>query len=386
MEAKRLGFGWMRLPLLDPNDKKTIDIELASRLADYFMEHGFTYFDTAYMYHEYNSENALRECVVKRHPRESFTVATKMPMIDLEAAEDQVRIFGEQKQKIGVEYFDYYLLHNLNACSYEKAKQFGTIPFLREKKAAGEIRCLGFSFHDTAELLDQILTENPDMEFVQLQINYLDWDSEGVQSRKCYETARRHGKQVVIMEPVKGGTLANNVPEEAKALFQAAHPDWSIASWAIRFAASLEGVMMVLSGMGSEEMVVDNCRTMEDFEPLSEEDLKVVFQARDIINRGIAIPCTGCRYCVEGGSCPQNIAIPGYFSLYNLEQQDTNPSWSSQNEYYSNLVKQGYGKASDCIGCQQCEAACPQHIAITEWLPKIADRFEKGIGNWRVKN
>ncbi|MDD6212140.1 MAG: aldo/keto reductase [Clostridiales bacterium] len=376
MEQKRLGYGWMRLPLLDPNHKDSVDIERASALADEFIRRGFTYFDTGYMYHEYESENVLRRCVVERHPRDSYTVADKMPMVNLKEQEDQVRIFDEQLRKTGLEYFDYYLLHNLNSRACEKAKRFDTINFLREKKKEGFIRKLGFSFHDTAELLEQILRENPDLEFVQLQINYLDWENEGIQSRKCYEVARKYGKPVIVMEPVKGGTLANNVPEKAQDLFRQAHSEWSVPSWAIRFAASLDGVMMVLSGMGDEDQLADNCSTMENFVPLTEEEQKVIVQARDMINDTIAIPCTGCRYCVEGGSCPQNILIPNYFSLYNVEQQDTNPSWSSQKEYYTNLVAQGYGKASDCIECLQCEAACPQHIPVARWLKKVGETFE----------
>ena len=377
---KKLGYGWMRLPITNPNDKASIDVERAKGLADTFLAHGFTYFDTAYMYHSYHSETVLRQCVTERYPRDRFILADKMPMSDLTEAGQQEAIFEEQKQKCGVEFFDKYLLHNLNASNYDKAKAFGTIPFLVKKKEAGEIRELGFSFHDTAELLDQILTDHPELAFVQLQINYLDWDNEGVQSRKCYETAVRHGKEVVVMEPVKGGTLAQ-IPAEAEELLRAVHPDWSPASWAIRFAASLPGVRLVLSGMSSEEQLADNMSFMEDFTPLTEEERDTLFRVRDIIAGSIAIPCTGCRYCVEGDRCPMNILIPNYFALYNQEQHDTNPSWSSQKEYYSNLLAQGYGRMSDCIRCGQCEAACPQHIAIRDWLEKASEFFDaKGSG------
>ena len=372
---KRLGYGWMRLPITDPYDKASIDVERAKGLADAFLAHGFTYFDAAYMYHSYNSENVLRQCVTERYPREAFRIADKMPMSDLTAPDQQRTIFEDQKRKCGVEFFDYYLLHNLNASNYDRAKEYGTISFLKEKRDAGEIRDLGFSFHDTAEHLDRILTENPDLAFVQLQINYLDWENEGVQSRKCYETALRHGREVVIMEPCKGGTLAA-VPPEAEALLRAMHPDWSPASWAIRFAASLPGVRMVLSGMSNEEQLADNMSFMEDFRPLTDEERELLFRVRDVISDSIAIPCTGCRYCVEGGRCPENILIPNYFALYNQEMLDTNPSWSSEKEYYNNLLAQGFGKMEDCLHCGRCEAACPQHIDIRGWLEKASDFFD----------
>lgn len=375
MEEKKLGFGFMRLPLLNENDQTSIDYPQLIRMTDSFMAQGFTYFDTAYMYHDFISEKVVNEVVVKRYPRDSFTIASKMPTMLLNAAEDQVRIFAEQLQKTGAAYFDYYLLHDLNVVNYAVAKKYDTIAFLQQKKAEGYIRRLGFSFHDSAAVLEQILSEHPEFDFVQLQINYLDWDSEGIQSRKCYETARKYGKDIIVMEPVKGGTLAH-LPEEAAALLQREHPDWSAASWAIRFAAGLPGVAMVLSGMSSMEQLLDNTGVMRDFIPLTQSEQDTLFLARDSINSSIAIPCTNCRYCVEGGSCPQNIAIPNYFSLYNTEQQDKNTLWSPQREYYMNLAGQGYGKASSCIECRQCEDACPQHIHIIDWLKQVAGTFE----------
>lgn len=375
MEQKKLGFGFMRLPLLDKENQESIDFEQLNKMVDMFLENGFTYFDTAYMYHNFKSELALRECLVKRHKRDSFTVASKLPTMFLKSHEDVDRIFNEQLEKCGVEYFDYYLIHNLGTVNYQKAQQFNAFEYVKAKKDAGIVKKFGFSFHDSAELLDKILTEHPEVDFVQLQINYLDWESQSIQSEKCYQVAEKHGKPVIVMEPVKGGTLAN-VPEEAEKMLKGYHPDMSIASWAIRFVASLPNVVMVLSGMSDIAQLEDNMGYMKDFVPFVEEEYLLLDKVVKIINQNIAVPCTACQYCVEG--CPMKINIPKCFSLYNAEKQALNKGFSIQKGYYDNYIKEaGNGKASDCIKCGKCEKSCPQHIKITEELVKVAEAFEK---------
>lgn len=369
MDAKKLGFGLMRLPLLDENDKGSIDIEHVKRMVDTFLEKGFTYFDTAWMYCKFKSENAAKEALVDRHPRESFTLASKLHASFFNTIEERDAIFEEQKKKTGVSYFDYYLLHDVNEENYGKYEEFDCFNWLKDKKEKGLVKKMGFSSHAKAEFLDQILTNHPELEFVQLQINYLDWENEDVQSRKCYEVAKKHGKPVIVMEPVKGGKLAQ-VPEEVETLFKSADETMSMPSWAIRFAAGLENVFMVLSGMSNMEQLLDNTSYMEDFKPLSEKETELVFQAADIIKAYNKIPCTGCAYCLDG--CPAGIAIPEYFNVYNADVRGE----SGQAEKYKKLVESS-GKASECVACGQCEAICPQHLHIIEELKTIVEHFEK---------
>lgn len=371
--TKKLGFGLMRLPLLDANNDASIDMELTKKMVDTFMEKGFTYFDTAWMYCGFNSENAAKEALVDRHARDTFTLATKLHAGFIKTKEDRDKIFNEQMRKTGVSYFDYYLLHDMGTDHYEIYKKFDCFNWLMEKKKQGLVKHIGFSFHDNAEVLDRVLTEHPEMEFVQLQLNYLDWDSEGVQSRKCYEVAEKHNKPVIVMEPVKGGTLAQ-VPAPVEKMFKEYHPDMSVPSWAIRFAASQKNVVMVLSGMSNMEQLLDNTGYMEEFEPLNQDELAIVNRAVREINSNIAIPCTGCSYCTDG--CPKSIAIPKYFSLYNADMQETKgKDWTPQGEYYDRVACK-FGKASDCIACGQCEGVCPQHLPIIEHLKTVASHFE----------
>lgn len=360
----KLGFGLMRLP----KTNEAIDVPQVCEMVDHFLAAGFTYFDTAYVYD--GSEVAAKAALVDRHPRASYTLATKLHVGKCANAEEARKELETSLARTGAGYFDYYLLHALMANNVDKYEEFGLWNFVRELKANGTIRHYGFSFHDSPELLDKLLTEHPDVDFVQLQINYADWENPEVKSRACYEVARKHGKQVVIMEPVKGGALANP-PEQVKALFDAAKPGASYASWALRFAASLDGVLAVLSGMSNLEQVDDNLATMSDFQPLNDAEQKVIQQAQHILGNSAAIACTACHYCTAG--CPKKIAIPEIFAAAN--KQLANGQKAEAAAAYAAATAEG-GKASACIHCKQCERICPQHLPITDLLGRCAAMFE----------
>ncbi len=367
----RLGFGAMRLPLTNPDDPSSIDIPAYCEMIDWYLDQGFNYIDTAYPYHKEHSEEAVAEALVKRHPRDSYLLADKLPTFLVKGPEDYEKFFTAQLARCQVEYFDYYLLHNMGQERFEETTRWGGFEFMKKVKAEGKARHIGFSFHDRAEVLEEILKAHPEMEFVQLQINYADWESDVIQSRKCLETARRYGKPVIVMEPVKGGGLVN-LPEEAMSLMKGYAPDASPASWAIRFAASQEGVMMVLSGMSSLDQLKDNAAFMKEFRPLTPEEFSILEKVAGILKKSPAIPCTSCKYCMD--ECPMNINIPGYFAVYNQLKQ-----YGENNFPYMHYSRQavGHGAASDCIECHSCEGHCPQHIKITEYLKEVSEIFEK---------
>jgi len=369
---KKLGFGCMRLPILNENDKTSFDYNQMNKMFDIFIERGFTYFDTAYTYHNYSCEKALKKCLVERYSRDKYTITTKLPMRELKKYEDQERIFNEQLNNCGVEYFDYYMLHNIGINTYKTAKMLDSFDFGLRKKKEGKIKKFGFSFHDTPELLGEILEKHHEkIDFVQLQINYIDWNSSTIRAKECYDVARKYNKKIIVMEPIKGGTLAK-VPKKAEELLKEYNPDLSVASWAIRFAASQPGVIMVLSGMSTLEQVLDNTSYMRIFNPIDENEQQVINKVIKIINDNIAIPCTGCRYCEH--DCPKNIAISDYFDLYNSFKRTTE-NFSSQRVYYSNKSAI-HGKAGSCIKCGKCETLCPQHLKIREHLQAVSRIFE----------
>ncbi|MBO4835104.1 MAG: aldo/keto reductase [Lachnospiraceae bacterium] len=373
----RFGFGCMRLPVKNPDDQTSFDYETIEAMFDRFLELGGRYFDTAYTYHGYHGEEAVRKALVERHPRESFELVTKMPLRDFKDEEDLQTVFNEQLSHCGVEYFDYYLLHNMGHNVYAKCEQYHAFAFVRRMQQEGKIKAVGMSFHDTPELLEEILSKYGDcIDFLQLQVNYLDMDQPNVQARRCLEVARKYQKPVSVMEPCKGGTLIN-VPEEAKDLIKAFDPAMTPASLALRFAASQEGVFRVLSGMGTVEQVEENCAAFDNFKPLLEEEYKLIEEVKSIILKNTAIPCTGCAYCTH--ECPQQIAIPQYFALYNSMKQKTG-SFSSQAVYYNNTVLAGHGKASSCVHCGLCEDNCPQHLPIRAYLVSVSEIFDQGPG------
>lgn len=364
----KLGFGLMRLPKLSDG---SIDIEQTKQMVDLFMDAGLTYFDTAYVYDGGESEKAAKAALVDRYPRESYTLCTKlcawMGANDEKSAKQQ---FYTSLERTGAGYFDYYLLHALQRNNYKVYDEYHIWDFAKEQKAKGLIKNYGFSFHADSELLEELLTDHPDVDFVQLQINYADWENPGVEARACWEIARKHGKPITIMEPVKGGALADPVPE-VQNILKSANPDVSFASWAIRFAASLDGIITVLSGMSNIQQMEDNLSYMKNFKPLDEAEQAVIRRAQAALNGDASVPCTACHYCTDG--CPMNIPIPEIFTVKN--RQRGNEAFRGVREY--TIATEGRGKASDCIECGQCQNACPQQIEVMKHLKDCVAQFEQ---------
>lgn len=363
---KLLGFGCMRLPM----NGDEVDTEQFSKMVDYYLENGFNYFDTAHGYIDGKSEKAIKTSLTSRHSRDEYLLANKLSGWHFNSEEEILPLFESQLAICGVDYFDVYLMHAQNGTTYEKFKSCHAYETAISLRDAGKIKYFGISFHDKADVLEKILTEYPQIDVVQIQFNYLDFEDASIQSKRCYEVCRKHNKPVLIMEPVKGGKLAD-IPEEGKAVFSALGDGMSPASYAIRFAAGFEGVISVLSGMGSMEMMVDNVSYMKNFKPLSESELEAIQKVRDIIIGEKLINCTDCRYCVS--QCVKKIPIPAIFACMNNAKvfKDWGPKF-----YYSRHTAD-CGKASDCISCGKCEAACPQFLPIRTLLKEATAQFEE---------
>ena len=346
---KNFGFGCMRLPMI--GDK--VDISQTTKMVDTFLARGFNYFDTAHGYIGGQSETALRECLTSRHPRESYILTNKLSGNFFKTSEEIRPLVQTQLDACGVEYFDFFLMHALDLKGHQRYLELGCYDIAQELKAEGKIRHMGISFHDTAAVLDKILTDRPDIEIVQIQYNYVDYSDPIIQSKECYEVCKKHNKPVIVMEPVKGGSLVLNLPQKALDLMKD-----SPASYAIRFAADPENMVMVLSGMSTQEQMEDNLRYMENYQHLTEEDKDIIDRVRTIYQGQHRIPCTACRYCVDG--CPAGIPIPDLFQAFNEFRQEKRTD------------TEGFGKAAECVECGQCEDICPQHLHIRELLKEVA--------------
>ena len=363
---KNLGFGFMRLPMAG----EEVDIPQTTKMVDAFLEAGFNYFDTAHGYLQGKSERALKTCLTSRYPREKYILTNKLTANFFQTEEDIRPFFESQLEACGVDYFDFYLMHAQGAGNYPHFQACHAYEVAQRLKAEGKVRHVGISFHDSAEMLETILTDHPEVEVVQIQFNYLDYEDPAAQSRRCYEVCRKHGKPVIVMEPVKGGNLVN-LPEEARAVLDALHGG-SPASYAIRFAAGFPGMWMVLSGMSTLQQVEDNLAFMKDFQPLNETEMAAVEKVRAIFHSKDLIPCTACRYCTDG--CPQHIAIPDIFAARNAKE--IHRDWNAD-YYYSEVCTAPGRRASDCLQCGKCEKVCPQHLPIRELLQEVAGVFEK---------
>jgi predicted aldo/keto reductase-like oxidoreductase len=366
----KLGFGFMRFP---EKENKEIDFSMLKNMVDEYMKNGFNYFDTSYVYYDGESERAIKSAVVDRYPRESFFVADKLPAWELTKKEDVQRIFDESLDRAGVQYFDFYLLHSIEYTHVKTYDKYDCWNWAQKMKAQGKIHHFGISFHETPELLDKVLSEHPEIEVVYLQINYVDWENKIVHSGACYDIARKHNKPIIIMEPVKGGTLAVMRPEW-EARFKAVSPERSVASWAMRFCLSLEGVAVVLSGMSAIEQMIDNIATTKNYTPFSEKEKQCLGEISKEFLSSPNIPCTSCRYCIS--HCPMKIDIPGMMITHNTVL--TYGDHDRPHYFYGKITEDG-GTAASCIKCEKCESVCPQHIKIMELMEKVSVIFDNGV-------
>lgn len=370
---KKMGFGLMRLPQTDKDKPETINQDQVNKMIELFLEKGYTYFDTAYPYHNGKSEIALKEAL-KNHHRESYIVADKLPIFAITKEEEVEPIFKEQLERCGVEYFDYYLLHNISPFSEAGYIDVDSYKFLKQQKDAGKIKKLGFSSHGDAKYIEKYLQKYPDMDFIQLQINYLDWESQTIESKKCYEVAKKHDLEVIVMEPLKGGFLAN-IPEDANDLIKKFNPTLTPVELALRFVANLDNVFMVLCGVSSYKQMEENIEIFENMQPLSKEELDLIKQVSELINSKIIVPCTKCNYCIN--ECPVNINIPYVFDLYNSEKLLNEDGFTTYQVTYINYMKnKKNGPASACIDCGKCVEKCPQQINIPQVMKDVVESLE----------
>ncbi len=370
----KFGFGCMRLPLTDENDPTSVNQELFNQMVDIYMENGFNYFDTSYAYHNGKSETAIRTAVVERYPRDSYKICDKMPTWALTSEEDNDKFMSEMLERLGIEYFDVFLVHNINTPWLKLAESYNAFEYVRKMKENGTAKKIGFSFHDHASLLEEVLEKYGDfLDVVQLELNYLDWDDPAIEARKCYDLCVRHGVDVYVMEPLKGGVIVNPT-DEIKDEFNKFNQDKSIASFALRFCASLEHVKIVLSGMSNMDDLTDNCNTYKNFEPLNSEEIDFLHGIALKHNQNLAIPCSECGYCID--ACPEMIPIPEYFTLYNLSKNQ--PEYNNYRLYFDKLADEKV-PADECSYCGTCLDFCTQHIDIPDELENICEHFNEGF-------
>ena len=370
----KFGFGCMRLPKIDENDETSINQEIFNEMVDIYMEKGFNYFDTSYAYHSGESEKAIRKAVVERYPRESFRICDKMPTWALKSPEDNDKFVEEMLERLSIDYFDLFLIHNINVPWLEKAEKNNTFEYVKKMKENGIAKKIGISFHDKAELLKEVLDKYGEMlDVVQLELNYLDWDDPSIESRKCYELCVKHDLDVIVMEPLKGGVIVNQ-PESIKKEFNQFNPNKSIASLAIKFCASLENVKMVLSGMNKMDDLIDNCNTYENFTPINQEEIDFLEKMALKLKEIRIVPCSECEYCLD--SCPCNIPISAYFNLYNLSK--IQPEYNNYRLYFDKLCDEKVA-ADECIKCESCIEYCTQKIDIPKELENLCKHFESGF-------